>query len=223
MLLLGLFSETQPEKQQISPTATVLLQASSTHTPIPFETVTASPTPKIPMFDLLLNKAQGNSLHITITNTPTGEKYTQAGYIRDLEIIDCEVPCTTEEINKLIGSAVDEKWGAVRVQDGFTTILYVHSSWQNWGPQIGEIFRRILRYDEDLKGVEICLNDQCYKIIDYRQLTREEIEKNPKLLSIDKLFALQDDEVIWVTCNSYMVPGLETPKLFIQMVPMYHP
>jgi hypothetical protein len=195
-----------PQKPRPTPTPALIL-------PIP-----TAEEPK-PLFEELLEN-EGYVLPVSFSGSPTGEKYMKEGYIKNLQIIDCFLKeCNAEMINNLIGKAsASSNWVGVRVQVGTTTILYIHSSWQNWGPELGEVYRRILRDDGSLNGVVMTLGDQEFKVSDFKVLTSQEVGRNQSV-QINQIFAEKENQLILVTCDNWMIPGIPTPKLLVQLVP----
>lgn len=207
-----------PTPSLMTPTSTI----ASTPTPIPTTTLEPGATQEdIPIFDQLIEN-EGYELPVAFYNTKTGERYMSEGHIKALKIIDCDpLKCgNANAINDLIGKANSGEWKAVRVQVGTTEMLYIHSSWMGQDPELGEVFRRIQKYDGNLIGVQMSLGSQKYEIQDVKELTRKDIAESESL-SITQIFTNQfENQVIFLTCDDWMVPGLPTPKLVIQMVPI---
>lgn len=134
------------------------------------------------------------------------------GKFKELEIRKCSLPCTVEKIDNLLNS--HNTWVAVQPDEG--RILYTHSGWELIsGPEFGEIFLRMYNSGK-LKDSILCLNDNsCYKVVDYVILNRENVGEE---VQIDELFDenMEDDYFI-LTCSKRVIPGLQTPKLIIQM------
>jgi len=194
--------------QPLATTAEIV--ESSTSTP------TAQPTPtEVPIpFEVALSS--GNPMKIEIKGSSVLERYSKQGILlKELAIVDCK-GCTFQEINKTLGSATVPEWIAIRDYVGDTTILYVHSSWHiQHGPYFGEIFRRIAK-EEDLEGKEVCFNEICFLIANVKILERKEITG---AIPVSRFFEPQANQVILVTCDSYTIPGMQTPKMIIQMIP----
>lgn len=179
-------------------------------------TSTQEPTPtEIPIpFEVALSS--GNPMKVEIKGSSVLERFSKQGiFLKDLYVTDCN-GCTFKEIDRMLGSATISKWIAVRDYVGDTTILYVHSSWHTQhGPYLGEIFRRIAR-EEDLKGKQLCLNEVCFLITASKTLESNQVMG---AIPVSSIFDPQANQVIIVTCDSYSIPGIQTPKMLIQLIP----
>ena len=189
-----------------------------TNTPEKTETLapTAIPTPTdVPIpFEVALSSA--NPMKVEIRDSSVLERFSKQGILlKELAVIDCK-GCTFQEIDKTLGSATVPEWFAVRDYVGDTTILYVHSSWHiQHGPYLGEIFRRIAK-EEDLKGKEVCFNEICFLIAETHTLESKEVEGQ---IPVSSFFESKQNQVIIVTCDSYTIPGVPTPKMLLQLIP----
>lgn len=198
--------------QNPTPFQPILNTSEKTETPAS----TAIPTPtEIPIpFEVALSS--GNPMKIEIKGSSVLERFSKQGIsLKELYVVDCK-GCTFQEIDKVLGTATVPEWIAVRDYVGDTTVLYVHSSWHiQYGPYLGEIFRRIAR-EEELKEKEICFNEVCFLIMDTHAL---ESKKVVGQIPVSSFFESQPNQVIIVTCDSYTIPGVPTPKMLIQVIP----
>jgi len=181
-----------------------------TVTPTEVQTPTEIPIP----FEVALEYA--NPIKVEIRGSSVLERFSKQGiFLKELFIVDCK-GCTFQEIDRTLGSATVKEWIAVRNYVGDTNILYVHSSWHlQYGPYLGEIFRRIAR-EEELKGKEVCFNEVCFLINDVHTLESKEITG---AIPVSSFFETQTNQLIIVTCDSYTIPGIQTPKMLLQLIP----
>ena len=201
-----------------TPTPSITPFQPMTNTPEIVETTTPTevPTPTetpIP-FEVALSSA--NPMKFEIRDSSVLERFSKQGiFLKELAIIDCK-GCTFLEIDKTLGSATVPEWIAVRDYVGDTTVLYVHSSWHlQYGPYLGEIFRRIAK-EEELKEKEVCFNEICFLIAETHIL---ESNKVVGTIPVSSFFESQPNQVIIVTCDSYTIPGVPTPKMLLQLIP----
>ena len=135
-------------------------------------------------------------------------------YWRNLELINlrCGNQCSVEEIEELLGPVfTKEEWTVVQIG----RVLYTHSGWgHNYGPEFGEIFRRIIR-ENDSEPFRLCLAIECYEFVDYEILGREELENT---LVISQIFdENQETDRFILTCDGFVDENILTPKLVIQL------
>ncbi len=202
-----------PSTETPTPTGTPTPYITSTSIPTVYITQTPTQTPVPIPFEVAISLDM--PMHVQINGSSVADRFVKQGLFERLEIIEC-LGCSNSEIDQILGKANVEEWKAVRDYRGSVNILYVHSSWHiTYGPYLGEIFRRIIR-EEDLIGVEVCFNDICFVISDYKILERESISGS---IPVSDVFPLRENQLIIVTCSTYMVPGLETPKMLIELVP----
>jgi len=207
---------TYPQEATLAPTATPFHPVTNTSAVMETSTPTEEPTPTEIPNSFVVALSSSNPMKVEIKDSSVLERYSKQGILlKDLTVIDCK-DCTFQEINKTLGSATVPEWIAVRDYVGDTTILYVHSSWHiQHGPYLGEIFRRIAR-EEDLKGKEVCFNEICFLIANVKVLESKEVKG---AIPESWFFEPQANQVIIVTCDSYTIPGIQTPKMIIQMIP----
>ena len=131
-------------------------------------------------------------------------------FFRSLEVRRCSSNCTADEIEELL-KPNREEW--VVVQHG--KVLYTHSGWPLFkNPFFGEMFLRILREDGILEESSFCLDEICFEIVDSVTLDRDEVGG---LIPVEELFEVQPGDFFLVTCATRITPGLQTPKLILQL------
>ncbi|PKN02852.1 hypothetical protein CVU76_02400 [Candidatus Dojkabacteria bacterium HGW-Dojkabacteria-1] len=132
-------------------------------------------------------------------------------FFKELKVELCQEPCTAEQIMAQLGKQSDKEW--VAVQHG--RVLYVHSGWSiTSGPEFGEILLRV-HNSGDLKSAVICLEERrCFQVVDLVLLGRGSIGDN---ISTGELFSVEHGDYFIVTCSERLIPGLETPKLILQI------
>ncbi len=130
---------------------------------------------------------------------------------KELQIKNCELPCTEEKIESLLDSHT--VWVVAQPNEG--RILYTHSGWEVLtGPEFGEIFLRLFN-SGNLNDTVLCLEeDICYLVVDYIILDKEIGSE----IHIEELFDnTSDDDYFLLTCSELVIPGFFTPKLVIQL------
>lgn len=198
----------QEETISVTPTEYVeeiVLQQPSP-TPTPFITVEEA----IPSIEVVEEPKEislvGSYENLSIESDDLSDWY--RSFFKEVEIKECPLECSKEQIEDLLNSGGE--WRLV--QHG--QVLYTHSGWPIvQGPSFGEFFLRIER-DGDLRETGFCLDTVCFKIIDYTVLSRDQIGG---LISVDEIFEVQEGNFFLVTCSSRLIPGLQTPKLILQL------
>ena len=187
-------------------------------TPTPFqpmyivgEEVQPTPTPTFPEFGELIY--QDPSLEVEIFYSDGKQAYSK--YWRNLEILGCD-DCDPDKVMGLLGSAQRERWAAAWESYEDAEILYIHSSRQPWGYHLGEILV-LLDKEGTLKDTKLCFDKTCYLVTGIYHLQRSDIRS---VILVEELFEKQyDGQIIVQTCSDLVYPGLQTPKLYIQLVP----
>jgi hypothetical protein len=185
-------------------------------TPTPFQPMfmigeQPTPTPSIPAFGELVYQDPSFAMEIYDSNG----KEAYSTYWRNLEILGCD-DCDPDKVMSLLGSAQRERWAAAWESYEDAEILYIHSSRQPWGYHLGEILVLMDR-DGALKDTKLCFDETCYLVTGIYHLQRSDVRS---VILVEELFEKQyDDQIIIQTCSDLVYPGLQTPKLYIQLVP----
>ena len=131
---------------------------------------------------------------------------------KELQIVNCELPCTEEKIESLLDS--HSVWVVAEPNEG--RILYTYSGWDViTGPEFGEIFLRLYN-SGNLNDTVLCLEeDICYLVVDSIILEKDYVGSE---IHINELFEdTRDDDYFILTCSELIVPGFYTPKLIVQL------
>lgn len=194
---------------RISPTHT--LSPSATHIPtqVVVEKEELIPTPTLQSKEEPENISLEGIYPVAVQSDVITDWY--RSFFKELKVELCQEPCSAEQIMVQLGKVSEKEW--VAVQHG--RVLYVHSGWSiTSGPEFGEILLRV-NNSGDLKSAVICLEEKlCFAVVDLVLLGRESIGGN---ISTGELFNVQHGDYFIVTCSERLIPGLETPKLILQI------
>jgi hypothetical protein len=122
--------------------------------------------------------------------------------------------CSGEEIVRELGYAFSNEEIWITVKDG--RFFYAHSGWDPIkGPDFGDPFRRVVSNDSD---ITLCMDNDCYQMIAYVRLNREESTKS---IFVDDLFeSIDDDDIFIITCDYGIIPNQVSPKIVVQLQPI---
>ena len=171
-----------------------------TETPIvPTATATVTPTPEKISLEGVYT--------VTIQSEGLTNWYRQ--FFKELEVKWCPGCTTPEEVDELL--EFGDKWIAVQND----RILYVHSGWLiKTGMEFGEILLAIYNSNE-LEDTTICLDeDICLYVVDVYYLDRDRVGES---ISVNEIFDVEYGDYFVLTCATRIVPGIETPKLVVQL------
>lgn len=195
-----------PTHHSPSPLPTIELTVAPTITPtvptvtpiVPTITPTVTPTPEIMSLEGVYT--------VTIQSEGLTNWYRQ--FFKELEIKWCPDCNTSEEIDELL--EFGDKWIAVQND----RILYIHSGWLiKTGVEFGEILLTIYNSNE-LENTTICLGDTCFYVVETYYLDRDRVGEP---VSVSELFDIEYGDYFILTCATRIIPGIETPKLIIQL------
>jgi hypothetical protein len=122
--------------------------------------------------------------------------------------------CSGEEIIKELGYAFSNEELWITVKDG--RFFYAHSGWDPIkGPDFGDPFRRVVNNNSD---ITLCMDNNCYQMIAYVKLSREE---STKPVFVNDLFeSINDDDIFIITCDYGIIPNQISPKIIVQLQPI---